>query len=358
MAKILVGLSGGVDSAVSALLLQEAGHEVSGAYIRTWINEETGPIFADCPWKQDIEDARAVAEKLNIPFEVVNLIEDYKQKIVEYLVQGYACGITPNPDIMCNREIKFGVFLKYALSQGFDAIATGHYTRLLQNPDKTYNIWEGTDKNKDQSYFLSLVHQAQLKHAYFPIGHLYKPQVREIAHAKGLPNANKKDSQGICFLGKVSINEFLAHYLPDKPGDIVRADGKLLGHHRGLHRYTLGQRKGIGIPSNADFEKYVVVSKNFEKNQLIVAFESKEAPGLYTTSLRIANIHWLNQPIADTKELLAKPRYRDPSQKILFKPIDNHTAEITFELSQRALASGQVLALYEDEKLLGGGFYL
>lgn len=357
MKKILVALSGGVDSTVAALLLKNAGYEVSCAYIRTWMTEEGSDLFADCPWKKEIEHARAAAEHIGINFEVVNLIKDYRERVVKYLVDGYRNGTTPNPDIMCNREMKFGVFLDYALKEGFDGIATGHYCQRLENADGTFDILEGTDKNKDQSYFLALVKQEQLSHALFPIGHLEKPKVREIAKEYGLPNADKKDSQGICFLGKVSINKFLDQYIENSQGPIVNASGKVLGEHKGLHHFTIGQRKGIGIPSNTDHKNYVVIAKNYDSNELVVAFDGAEAPELYAKHVKIRNLSFINKSVKGNLSLLAKPRYRDPSQEIKFSLGLDGCADIEFEKPQRALAKGQLLALYEGEKLLGGGFY-
>ena len=354
--KVFVALSGGVDSAVAAYLLKEQGYEVSAGFMRTWMNE--GEVFADCPWEEDLKNARAVADFLEIDFEIINLIEDYRNKVVKYLVDGYKKGITPNPDIMCNREIKFGVLLEHALEKGCDYMATGHYVRKVRNEDGRFDICEGRDKNKDQSYFLALLGQEQIERALFPIGELEKPRVREIAKEAGLPNAQRKDSQGICFLGKVPINEFLKNYIQDIPGEIVNLDGDVLGRHKGLHRYTLGQRRGIGVPSNADFENYVVVGKDLEKNQLRIAFENEETPGLWMQSMRLRYVSFVNEVITQEVCILAKPRYRDPSQKIHYKPLEHGEADIVFDEKQRALASGQVLALYDGERLLGGGFYV
>lgn len=357
MKRILVALSGGVDSAVAALRLKQAGYDITGAYMRTWINEEGSPILADCPWMQDIEDAKTIAEQIGIKFEIINLIQDYRERVVSYLVDGYKKGITPNPDIMCNKEMKFGIFLAYAKDMGFDGIATGHYCRKITNTDGSCSILEGIDKNKDQSYFLSLITQNQIKDALFPIGELEKQEVRKIAKTHKLVNAEKKDSQGICFLGKVNINDFLKQYIPDKPGQITNTEGKALGEHLGLHRYTIGQRKGIGVPSNADFERYVVVRKDYEKNHLVVAFEKPDTPGLWTKTVIVQNLSFIGKPISKTKRLLAKPRYRDPSTPIEFIPLDNGFARIEFEKKQRALAPGQIIALYEGDELLGGGPY-
>jgi len=355
MEKVLVALSGGVDSAVAALLLKEQGYDVSGAYIRTWMNEEM-PL-ADCPAQQDIEDSRAVAGHLGIDYDVVNLVNAYRENVVNYLVEGYEKGITPNPDIMCNREMKFGIFQKYALDHGFDGIATGHYVRKLTRDDGSEDLLEGTDKNKDQTYFLALLRQARVRQALFPVGELEKPKVRELAERHRLPNAAKKDSQGICFLGDMNIGRFLEYYIEDKPGDIVNAEGKVLGRHRGLHRYTTGQRRGIGVPSNTDNEAYVVTRLDMERNELVVAFDRPNSPGLYTDEVEVYGLSFVNRPVTEACSLLAKPRYRDPSQRIRFTPTGPDTATVHFEAPQRALSPGQILALYDGETLLGGGFY-
>ena len=350
-----MALSGGVDSAVAAALLKEQGHDVSGAYIRTWMNEEM-PL-ADCPAQQDIEDSRAVATHLGIDYEIVNFVNEYREHVVHYLVEGYRRGITPNPDIMCNREMKFGIFEKYAREQGFDAIATGHYVRKVPQSDGSYDLCEGLDPNKDQSYFLALLRQEQLAPAIFPIGELQKARVRELAEQFKLPNATKKDSQGICFLGDMNINRFLEYYIEDQPGKIVDPEGKVLGEHRGLHRYTMGQRRGIGVPSNTDNQFFVVVGFNLERNELVVAFDEANAPGLFTSEVEVSGLSFINKPVTETSQILAKPRYRDPAQSITYTPTGTDSAHVVFQEPQRALASGQVLALYHDDTLLGGGFY-
>ncbi len=357
MKRILVGMSGGVDSAVAALTLKEQGYAVTGAFMKTWMHEDDNEIFADCPWEKDMEDARATAKALGIPFEVVNLIRDYRDRVVNYLVEGYRQGFTPNPDIMCNREMKFGVFLDYALANGFDGVATGHYCRKIIRADGLHQIVEGADKNKDQSYFLAWVQQHQLQKALFPIGELLKPQVRAIAGKYALPVAAKKDSQGICFLGKININDFLRQFIADKPGNIITPDGSVRGSHNGLHHFTLGQRKGLGVPSNTDNEHFVVIAKNYTSNELVIDFDHPETPGLHQTHMTVHNLSWHIQPPADGAELLGKPRYRDPSTPLTLNYRENGVADIHFRFPQRALARGQLLAFYDGEHLLGGGFY-
>ena len=357
MSRLLVALSGGVDSAVAALLLKQQGHEVHGAYMRTWMNEEGGRLLGECPWEDDVANASAVAASLEIPFRVIDLIRDYRERIVEYLVEGYRLGITPNPDAMCNREMKFGIFLRQAIADGFDGVATGHYARRRDNADGTSDILEGLDLAKDQSYFLALLRQEQVRLATFPIGNLHKADVRALALKAGLPNAARKDSQGICFLGKVSINAFLALYIPDKPGPIINAHGSIVGQHRGLHRYTIGQRKGVDVPSNTDNEHYVVVAKDFETNTLRVAFERPGLPGLYTSEAVVDGLSWLNDPIPDECEMDVRVRYRDPTTRARFIPDNAGSARILFREIQRGLAPGQILALYNGPVLCGAGIF-
>ncbi|HXB02591.1 MAG TPA: tRNA 2-thiouridine(34) synthase MnmA [Opitutaceae bacterium] len=355
--KILVAMSGGVDSSVAALLLKQQGHDVAGAYMKNWINEDG--VAGQCPWEQDITDARAVAERLGIEFQVVNLMRDYRERVVQYLLDGYAHGLTPNPDIMCNREIKFGVFRSWAREQGYDAVATGHYARRESLADGRVALLEGADKNKDQSYFLALLSPAQLADARFPIGNLEKPELRRLAREAGLANADKKDSQGICFIGQVKMADFLRTYVPDHPGPIVRAtDDRVLGEHCGLHFYTLGQRKGIGIPSNTDGKNYVVVGKRAADHALLVAFEEPAAPGLFTRETRVHHLSWIGGPVTAPGALEGRVRYRDPRVPLEFFPeAGAGSARVVFREPQRALASGQILAFYEGEKLLGGGVY-
>ncbi|MFP6892600.1 MAG: tRNA 2-thiouridine(34) synthase MnmA [Opitutales bacterium] len=353
--RVMVALSGGVDSAVAAALLVDAGHEVEGVYVKTWEHETD--VLGDCPGAQDLADAQDVAECLGIPFEVVNFVDFYQENVVRPMVEGYRNGITPNPDVTCNRRMKFGKLLEHAEERGFEALATGHYCRRELAEDGTPQLWEGLDKNKDQSYFLARILPKQLAAARFPLGEIPKPEVRRIAKERNIPVADKKDSQGICFLGKVKVSEFLEGFLDDEPGVIVTCEGKVVGEHRGLHRYTLGQRKGIGVPSNTDNENFVVVGKDLDAKRLIVAFEGPDAPGLWGQSFLVDDLSYVGENITGSQRLLAKPRFRDPSTPIDFHPLDNGSVEVTFESPQRALAPGQVIAIYEGERLLGGGFY-
>ncbi|MCB1097397.1 MAG: tRNA 2-thiouridine(34) synthase MnmA [Verrucomicrobiae bacterium] len=355
MAKILSAMSGGVDSSAATALLLEQGHDVVGAYMKNWINEDE--IVGHCPWQQDIDDARAVADKLGIEFRIVNLMRDYKERVVSYLLDGYRNGITPNPDVMCNREMKFGVFLDYALEEGFEAVATGHYARTRTRPDGTTDLLCGLDPNKDQTYFLALMRQHQAARALFPIGELLKPEVREVARRNNLPNAEKKDSQGICFIGEVKMTDFLRNYVEDIPGNIVNQEGKVLGRHRGLHLYTLGQRRGLGVASNTFKEAYVVVEKRSATRELVVAFDRPDTPGLYASDCRVSNVSVVNRPLTEASTTQSRPRYRTPSTPIDITPIDDTTFDVHFHEPQRALTPGQICAFYDGEILLGGGVF-
>lgn len=355
MAKVLVGLSGGVDSAVAAALLVEQGHEVAAGYMKNWINDEGIP--GDCPWEQDIEDGRAVAKALGIEFRVIDLIDSYRDRIVDYLIEGYRAGITPNPDVWCNREMKFGVFLDYALAQGFERVATGHYARRRDRPDGSAAILRGADPNKDQSYFLSLMTQRQAAHALFPTGEMLKPEVRQVARRFQLPVAEKKDSQGICFLGQVKMSDFLSHYVPDMPGEIVDPAGKIMGEHRGLHLYTLGQRKGHGVASPREGMAYVVVGKDVSRNRLIVGWDEPTAAGLYTNRCTVGSLTSMNEPIESLRLVDAQPRYRAKAEPASLERIADGTVRLVFQRPQRALSPGQICAFYDGGRLLGGGVF-
>ncbi len=355
MAKVLVGLSGGVDSSAAAAMLMEEGHEVAGAFMKNWINAEGLP--GDCPWETDLEDALAVARKLGIEFRVVDLIDQYKERIVDYLVEGYRQGITPNPDVWCNREMKFGVFLDYALEQGFEAVATGHYARKRVLSDGHSAILRGADPNKDQSYFLALMTAFQADHALFPAGELLKPEVREIARRFDLPTAGKKDSQGICFIGDIKMSDFIRHYIPDNPGEIVDVKGRVMGEHRGLHLYTLGQRKGHGVASPREGMAYVVVGKDLESNRLVVGWDESESPGLYASECVIGSVSTLGVAFDSPRWLEAQPRYRAKAERAQVTPLEEGKLQLRFQSPQRAVAPGQICAFYDGGRLLGGGVF-
>ena len=387
--RVIVGLSGGVDSSVAAFLLKEAGYEGIGLFMKNW-HDETVTLSNECPWLEDSNDAMLVAEKLGIPFQTVDLSKEYKVRIVDYMFNEYGKGRTPNPDILCNREIKFDVFLSIALSLGADYVATGHYCQKSSFQTDTgswvYQLLAGKDYNKDQSYFLCQLNQGQLEKVLFPIGHLQKAEVRAIAQREQLVTAEKKDSQGLCFIGKVSLPDFLQQQLKPKTGQIVKipetlntyesqsdedqtlvqkakryrytsSDGALIGEHQGAHFYTIGQRKGLGI---GGFEAPLFVIDTDVVKNIIYVGEGKSHPGLYRDTLKVApeEVHWIRTDMifktGDGLEVLARIRYRQPLQKAtLF-----HTQEglyITFEEPQSAITPGQFVAWYLDNELLGSG---
>jgi tRNA-specific 2-thiouridylase len=344
-----------VDSSAAAALLIEQGHEVAGGFMKNWINAEGLP--GDCPWESDLEDALAVARKLGIEFRVVDLIDQYKARIVDYLVEGYRSGITPNPDVWCNREMKFGVFLDYAREQRFEAVATGHYARRRTLSDGGPAILRGADPNKDQSYFLALMTGDQAAHAMFPAGELLKPEVREVARRHGLPTAEKKDSQGICFIGEIKMSDFIRHYIPDRPGEIVDTSGKVLGEHRGLHLHTLGQRKGHGVASPREGMAYVVVAKDLANNRLVLGWDEASTPGLYASRCVIGSVSTIGFRFDRPCRIEAQPRYRAKAERAEVVPRDDGRLELRFQTPQRAIAAGQICAFYDGGRLLGGGVF-
>lgn len=349
---IYVGMSGGVDSSVTALLLKEQGFDVVGVFIKSWdgLPTDEGVKFRDqCGWKNDRRDALRVAAKLGIPFKTYDLVREYRQEVIEYFFREYAEGRTPNPDVMCNRHIKFGSFLKRALSEGADGIATGHYVRIREK-DGHRELHQAVDNSKDQSYFLWTLRQDQLKYCHFPIGELPKSEVRQLAEKAGLATAEKKDSQGICFVGEVPIDEFLRARLPVKRGVVVTVGGKEVGEHHGAAFYTIGQRHGLGIPSGLP---YYVSGKDMERN-IVYVVEGNNDSALFTESFTMTDVSWLNEvPLAD-KTYTARVRYRQPTQKVFLEQ-KGLAWTCRFTEPQRAVTPGQSIVIYEGTRMVGGG---
>jgi tRNA-specific 2-thiouridylase len=392
MKRVIVGLSGGVDSSVAAYLLQQQGYEVIGLFMKNW-HDTSVTISNECPWLEDSNDAMLVAEKLGIPFQVVDLSEQYKERIVDYMFAEYKTGRTPNPDVLCNREIKFDVFMDIALDLGADFVATGHYARkgeITNNGQTFYRLLAGKDGNKDQSYFLCQLSQKQLEKSLFPIGELTKPEVRKIAVDLDLVTAEKKDSQGLCFIGKVKLPDFLQAQLKPKEGIIIQidknsqiyndvipefenkeeelaflskkidytlTDGKVVGKHQGAHYFTVGQRKGLAVGGTK--EPLYVIATDVQENR-IFAGEGNKHPGLYRKALFIdkKDSHWvrpdLKISVGETLDVLVRIRYRQPLQKATLFQFDKGLY-IKFEQAQSAVTQGQFAAWYIDDELIGSG---
>jgi tRNA-uridine 2-sulfurtransferase len=346
---VFVAMSGGVDSSVSAALLKEEGYNIVGVYMKNWSGEDYGIQF-ECPWEEEQKMVEDVCKKLNIPFRTFNFEKEYRDKVVEYFFREYEAGRTPNPDVMCNKEIKFGIFLDKAESLGAELIATGHYARVIEGKDKKSHLLKGVDENKDQTYFLNEVTQEQLSKTLFPIGHLQKPEVRELAKKFGLPNAEKKDSQGICFIGDIDVREFLRTRLKKQKGSIIDVDsGKVVGEHEGAAFYTIGQREGLNIGGAA--EPYFVAGKDVNKNEVYVAM-GKTNPALFKQKIVISNLNWINEPSKENVEVSI--RYRQKPQPAKIK-LQKDTAEIEFLQPIRAVTEGQSAVVYSGDECFGGG---
>ena len=390
--RVVIGLSGGVDSSVAAYLLKEAGYDVIGLFMKNW-HDDSVTISNECPWLEDSNDAMLVAQKLGIPFQTVDLSTQYKERIVDYMFREYEMGRTPNPDVLCNREIKFDVFMKIALDLGADYVATGHYCRKdsVEVDGKTYHrLLSGKDANKDQSYFLCQLSQEQLAKTLFPIGELLKPEVRRIAMEQGLATAEKKDSQGLCFIGKVRLPDFLQQQLAPKKGEIIEVpaghsnylvespdfdskeaelqflsnkpvyhkdDGKVVGVHQGAHYFTKGQRKGLAVGGTK--EPLFVIDTDVEEN-IIYTGQGKDHPGLYRRGLFVRNeeVHWVRPDLAlqvdETMQVKARIRYRQELQSaVLHQTISG--LYVIFDRPQSAITEGQFVAWYDGDELLGSG---
>lgn len=348
--KVIVGMSGGVDSSVAALLLKQAGYEVEGLFMKNW-EEDDGTDY--CTAAADLADAQAVCKQLGIPLQQATFAAEYWDNVFAHFLTEYQAGRTPNPDVLCNREIKFKVFADYAQALGADLIATGHYARLDRVKGEV-RLRKGVDASKDQSYFLQAVPEERLHNVLFPLGELTKPEVRQLAQAEGLPVHQKKDSTGICFIGERRFKDFLMTYLPAQPGDIVTPSGEVIGQHQGLMYHTLGQRQGLGVGGLASYAQapWYVVEKRLASNQLVVA-QGNQHPSLFKLCLRTGEVFWLGQAPAMPMRCTAKVRYRQPDQPCRIWPAGTGLCML-FDQPQRALTPGQWACLYQGDRVLGG----
>ena len=351
--KVAVGMSGGVDSSVAAYLLKQQGYDVVGVFMKNWEEDDTDDY---CAAAEDMADAKAIADQLDIPFKTINFAAEYWDRVFEYFLQEYRSGRTPNPDIMCNKEIKFKAFLDYAKILGADYIATGHYARVEHNSNSS-RLLRGCDNNKDQSYFLYTLQQDQLNKSLFPVGELEKTEVRKIAKEQGFTTAEKKDSTGICFIGERKFKDFLEQYIPAQPGKIHNDQGEEIGEHAGLMFHTLGQRKGIGIGGMTDSnnEPWYVLEKDLNNNVLIVG-QGHDHPKLQSVGLEASQLDWVEpEKMNDEFRCTAKSRYRQEDFACQVKRIDDNNWQVTFDEKQRAVTPGQSVVFYDGEYCLGGG---
>ncbi len=348
---IVVGMSGGVDSSATALLLKEQGYKVVGVFMKNWDEkDETG----NCTATEDYEYVRKVCDRIDIPYYTVNFEKEYWDNVFTYFLEEYKKGRTPNPDVLCNKEIKFKAFLDFAIKVGADYLATGHYARI-DFKDGKYRLLRGVDRNKDQTYFLCALNQFQLEKTMFPIGHIEKPEVKRLAREAGFETAFKKESMGICFIGERNFKQFLSNYLPAQPGEIRDLSEKVVGRHDGLMYYTLGQRKGLGIGGAGTGEPWFVVKKDLQRN-ILYAVQGDKHPALYSNGLIAADLSWISGEAPSTEfQCTAKFRYRQQDQpvKVVMKP--NNTCEVRFDKPEKAVTPGQFVVFYDDEVCLGGG---
>ena len=353
--KVIVGMSGGVDSSVSAYLLQQQGYQVEGLFMKNWEDDDNDEY---CAAAEDLADAQAVCDKLGIELHAINFSAEYWDNVFEYFLAEYKAGRTPNPDILCNKEIKFKAFLQFASEVlAADYIAMGHYVSRRQTADGKFEMLRGLDSNKDQSYFLYTLDHVQVSRSLFPVGELEKPEVRRIAEEQGLITANKKDSTGICFIGERKFTEFLSKYLPAQPGKIESVDGEEIGEHQGLMYHTLGQRKGLhigGMKNNNNQEPWYVVDKDMERNVLLVA-QGHNHPRLFSTGLMASQLHWVSrEPLTQPLRCTVKTRYRQTDVPCLVTPIGEDQIEVTFDKPELAVTPGQSAVFYLDDVCLGG----
>lgn len=350
--KVLVGMSGGVDSSVAAALLVRRGFRVTGGFIKNW-SDTKDLATGECAWKAERRDALRVAARLGIPLLTFDFEEAYRRKVVSVLFKGYADGVTPNPDVLCNEEIKFGLFLREAQRLGFDRVATGHYARIRRGRDGTAHLLRGVDPDKDQSYFLYRVPQPALRLALFPIGHLEKTRVRSLAKRSGLPVADKPDSQGICFIGKLDMAEFLRKGIPPRPGPIVDGDGRVLGEHDGLDGYTIGQRERIKVAQGP--EPWFVADKDLAGNRLVVV-QGADHPRLFSSSVELSDIHWVpGVPPAYPQACRVQIRYRQDPVPATVSAGRGKRIRVDFRRPVKAVAPGQSAVIYRGQECLGGG---